>query len=51
MVNMRLLIWTVFVFFMMLEVAANDGQILVGTISGLLIGLLVRTLKRLDKAQ
>ena len=49
--NLRLFIWTVFVFIMMLEVAPNDGQILVGTFSGLLIGLLVRTLKRLDKAQ
>ncbi len=49
--NLRLLIWTVFVFIMMLEVAPNDGQILVGTFSGLLIGLLVRTLKSLDKAQ
>jgi len=51
MVNMKLLIWTVFVFIMMLEVAPNDGQILVGTFSGLLIGLLVHTLKSLDKAQ
>ncbi len=51
MVNMRLFIWTVFIFIMMLEVAPNDGQILVGTFSGLLIGLLVRTLKRIGKAQ
>ncbi len=49
--NLRLLIWTVLVFIMMLEVAPNDGQILAGTLSGLLIGLLMRTLKNLDKTQ